>query len=120
MNTNNVATETVYHILEDGTVVKSRFFKNPGETHANPSLQNKHTKIKFNNITNAEYTVVEENRKTIVKEWEVEKAKVLKARTGWNSVSQKATAAALFAKFCGEGEPLMKEGFFLAMKSFKS
>jgi len=119
LNTPAISEEGVYHILEDGTVIKSRILKQVGDAHRKPNPPHQVVKVKFANISNEDYTYVCENARTIGEQWEKRKAKILAERTGWNSVSQKATMEALYAQFVGSGEPLYKEGFYLAMKAFK-
>lgn len=117
--TPQIVEEGLYHILETGHVVKSRFIKRVGETHRMAEPPCKVVTIKFANISNSEYTVVAENAQTIATQWEKKKAEILRARTGWNSVSQKKVMQDLHAQFVGSGEPHMREAFFLAMKAFK-
>lgn len=118
-NTPQIVEQGVYHILEDGTVVKSRFVKQVGETHRRADPPHNVVKTKFVNISNEDYTIVCENAQTIAFQWERKKAAVLAARTGWNSVSQKQAMTELYNQFVGSGEPHMREAFFLAMKAFK-
>jgi hypothetical protein len=117
--TPQVIEEGVYHIMEDGTVFRSRISKEVGETHRKPNPPHQITKVKFANVTNEDYTIIRENADTIHAQWEKKKARILAARTGWNSVSQANAMKELHLQFVGSGEPLMAESFFLALKMFK-
>lgn len=117
--TPQIIEEGVYHIMEDGTVYPSKITKQIGETHRKPNPPHAITKVKFANITKEDYVIIRENADTIHGQWEKKKARILAARTGWNSVSQANLMKELSIQFIGSGEPLMAESFFLALKMFK-
>jgi hypothetical protein len=109
---------THYHILSDGTVVGSKHQLAIGDRYQKPGTP-QFLPIKFT-VTNAEYTICVENSKIIVDEFNKRKTEIVRARTGWNSVSKNNVVAELYKKFVTDsGEPLMKESFFISMINFK-
>ena len=117
--TPQIIEEGVYHIMDDGTVARSKIAKEVGEAHRKPNPPHKIVNVMFANITNEDYVIICENQDTITRQYEKKKAKVLADRTGWNSVSKKKAITELHLQFVGSGEPLMAEAFFLALKAFK-
>jgi len=109
---------TNYHILSDGTVVGSKHKLEIGDRYQKPGT-NTFLNVKYT-ITNAEYTICCENVRIIVDEFNKRKSAIVRARTGWNSLSKKKLVEELFKKYVlDSGEELMKESFFMSMINFK-
>ena len=106
-----------YHLLEDGALCPSRQPKQIGETYLSP-VSKKQIKVKFT-LTAAEYTQCIANREDLVKMWTDGKNEIVRARTGWNSVSQQGLRSKIYQEILATGEPLMRETFFLTMQFFK-
>lgn len=103
-----------YFLMQDGTVITSRWNKRPGEGHIKPGT-NRSMPIKFV-LTKTEYIQCLENRTEIVEAYEKAKAIRIRDGLGWPAEIRKEVIINLMTKY--KPEPLMTETFFMSMSHF--
>lgn len=110
MNENTQRTETLYIVLEDGTILSTRWKKEPGDKHI--KADRTVGRIKYC-LTREEYNKCLENRNHLVREFSLAKAEIVRAGQGWSQEKKMEILKAMYEK--KSNEPLMTETFFISM-----
>ena len=102
------------NILEDGTVLKTKWLRNPGERVLKPGTKTM-LPIKYS-LTPLEYQQCQINSKQKIEQYANKKAIFINRGFGFPETAKTLVIKQLFDEI--KGEPLMQESFFISMIHF--